>query len=75
MRDQRTIDKEPAVGYDPCNLCPTPWLLVDNDCDGYADCDDSDCLSDPACVCLPQGSACDADAECCSNKCRGGKCR
>jgi hypothetical protein len=49
---------------------------VDNDCDGATDCYDSaDCGSDPACECLLKGSVCTDDSDCCSNKCRGGKCR
>ena len=51
---------------------------VDDDCDGSIDCDDSDCDSDPACTnnndCLPIGSKCSSDIECCSSDCRG-KCR
>jgi len=50
---------------------------VDEDCDGGADCDDptGDCDADPACDCLGKHEACFDDAECCSGKCRGGKCR
>jgi poly(hydroxyalkanoate) depolymerase family esterase len=70
---------------DPCNCsddCGTPPATetnctdgIDEDCDGQADCDDADCDGDPACDCLPNGSSCSSDSECCSNKCRGGKCR
>jgi len=43
---------------------------LDNDCDGLFDCDDADCLGDGACsVCLPKGSGCSSNTECCSNKC------
>ncbi len=47
---------------------------LDNDCDGGADCDDphGECDSDPYCQCLPVGSPCAEDSECCSNKCKGG---
>ena len=41
---------------------------VDNDCDGFVDGADSECL--PAC--LPQGAACSGNFDCCSQKCRGG---
>ena len=47
----------------------------DNDCDGYVDCDDSDCSSHFACSCLPKGSPCSTDAECCSGRCAGIKCK
>ena len=46
---------------------------VDEDCDGYTDCDDADC--DPVCTCLPRGSACTVDSECCSNRCHRGACK
>jgi serine protease AprX len=49
---------------------------VDEDLDGLIDCDDPDCLGDPACSsCLPKGDLCTDDQVCCSGKCRGGKCR
>lgn len=48
---------------------------VDNDGDGYTDCNDSDCSADPVCgpppVCLPKGSTCSLDADCCSGSCGG----
>jgi len=44
---------------------------ADNDCDGIVDCADPDCASDAACICIPKGSACSNDAECCGGKCRG----
>jgi hypothetical protein len=72
-------------GEDQCNCaadCGTPPSTetsctdgIDNDCGGGTDCDDSDCDTDPACDCLPNGTSCSDDSECCSNKCRGGKCR
>jgi hypothetical protein len=73
------------VGESPCNCtidCGEPDETetacsdqVDNDCDGFTDCDDSDCGQDPACECWSKGTICTADEQCCSNKCRGGKCR
>jgi hypothetical protein len=46
---------------------------IDNDCDGLTDCDDTDsCAGYAACACSSNGSSCGADADCCSNKCRGG---
>ena len=51
---------------------PGPELCsdsIDNDCDGSVDGDDSDCVPS----CLGQGDACSDNAECCSQKCRGGR--
>ena len=46
---------------------------TDDDCDGAIDCADSDCDGSPDCLCTPVGDSCEIDAECCSNKCRGGR--
>ena len=70
---------------DQCNCsadCGTPFSSEtsctdgnDNDCDTAIDCDDSDCLGDPACSCLPKRAACTDNAECCSKICLpAGKC-
>jgi hypothetical protein len=48
---------------------------LDDDCDSSIDCADPDCAADPACACLPRGDPCAADGDCCSNKCRGGRCK
>ncbi|HEX5760468.1 MAG TPA: hypothetical protein VF121_14880, partial [Thermoanaerobaculia bacterium] len=40
---------------------------IDNDCDGFVDGADTDCQTS----CLPVGSSCTSDSQCCSNKCRG----
>lgn len=66
--------------FDDCPRLATEVDLcndgIDNDCDGNADCDDSDCSGDPACdTCLETGARCTSDDECCSNLCRGKKCR
>jgi thermitase len=49
---------------------------VSNDCDDLVDCADPDCDEDSACTnnCLPKGSKCSSNTECCSEDCRG-KCR
>lgn len=74
-------------GEDQCSCasdCGTPPSTetvcddgLDEDCDGDADCADptGDCDAYPACDCLGKLVACSVDSECCSNKCRGGKCR
>jgi parallel beta-helix repeat protein len=64
-------------GEDKCNCsvdCGPPDLIetncadgIDNDCDDLTDCDDIDC----DCACLPLGSSCTSDGECCSEKCAG----
>jgi hypothetical protein len=46
----------------------------DNDCDGFVDCADTDCVSQPACqsCTLGQpGDSCTQNSDCCSNKCTG----
>jgi hypothetical protein len=64
---------------DDCGMPPTTETLcsdgIDNDCDLKTDCADGDCEQEPACQCLPKTTPCDTDDQCCSNKCRGGKCR
>ena len=44
---------------------------IDEDCNGFIDCDDSFCSGDPACNCKPKGDSCSTDAECCSGNCKG----
>ena len=49
---------------------------IDNDGDGYTDCDDTgDCEAHPICTLKEKGEVCTYDQECFSGKCRGGKCR
>jgi hypothetical protein len=66
---------------DDCGTPPETETIcgdgVDEDCDGGADCSDptGDCNVDPACACLSKRASCSDDTECCSGKCRGGKCR
>ncbi len=45
---------------------------IDNDCDGSIDGADSDCAGGPACGL--KSEACSVNADCCSGKCRKGKC-
>jgi len=42
---------------------------IDNDCDTYTDCNDTNCATDPACACRPKGTTCTVNADCCSNRC------
>jgi sialate O-acetylesterase len=62
-------------GEDQCN-CPDDCGMppstetsctdgIDNDCDTYVDCDDSDCLGDPACPYCGDGT-CDEDEDQCN---------
>ena len=48
---------------EPCVPTEDPEVscddFVDNDCDGDFDCADSDCASDPACICIPEPEICD----------------
>ena len=49
---------------------------VDEDCDGFVDCADSDCASSPACLSCTlgqKGDACTVNSDCCSNNCKGKK--
>jgi hypothetical protein len=61
-----------------CGVAPTSEAGlcvdgIDNNCGGGTDCADPTCSNDPACniICEPQGASCNANAECCSNKCKG----
>jgi hypothetical protein len=63
-------DSQPIELIDCSN--PGPEMCfdsIDNDCDGFVDGADSDCL--PAC--LAQGDACSGDFDCCSQNCKGGR--
>jgi hypothetical protein len=51
---------------------------MDNDCDTFVDCNDSDCSTHPSCVpaCGAKGAACTTGSQCCSGQCKGnGTCR
>jgi len=60
---------------DDCGTLPGPESNcednIDNDDDGDTDCDDADCVGNPACSssCSAKGVSCVANAECCSNQC------
>ncbi|MCI0408195.1 MAG: trypsin-like peptidase domain-containing protein [Acidobacteria bacterium] len=44
---------------------------IDNDCDGFTDCADSNCSGSPSCSCSPVGASCTVNSDCCGNKCKG----
>jgi hypothetical protein len=48
---------------------------IDEDCDNVTDCDDEDCKDASACICTAKGEWCSNNEECCSNDCRGKKCK
>lgn len=48
---------------------------IDDNCNGLADCEDSECSADPACLCLAKNEICQIDSECCSGRCKNGRCR
>ena len=65
------IDFRDTEGGEACqngsyDCYPACFDGIDNDCDGDIDDADSDCVS-----CLPNGSWCSSDDECCSNNCSG----
>jgi V8-like Glu-specific endopeptidase len=46
---------------------------LDNDCDGFTDCADSNCTGSPSCSsgCGQVGASCTVNSDCCGNKCKG----
>jgi sialate O-acetylesterase len=72
-------------GEDQCNCasdCGEPPATetycsdgLDEDCDSITDCEDEDCINDSACICKMKGEWCSNNKECCSNDCRGKKCK
>ncbi len=67
----------PSCGGPSCTPTENPESTcndgMDNDCDGFTDCADSDCASSPSCVCTlgQPGDSCTTDSQCCSNSCKG----
>lgn len=62
-------DANAGINPGALELCAN---AVDDDCNGLVDCADGSCSGDPACPsCLPQGTSCTSNSQCCSNKCRG----
>jgi hypothetical protein len=74
-------DEDQCTCPEDCGTPPTYETSCndreDNDCDGATDCDDNDCDTDPACQsqCLAKNASCTENSQCCSNKCRRGRCR
>ncbi|MDB4442515.1 hypothetical protein N9219_03745, partial [bacterium] len=73
------LNEDQCSCADDCGTPPSTEISCidgdDNDCDTDIDCNDSDCSSDPACNCKPKGEWCSNNEECCSNDCRGKKCK
>ena len=44
---------------------------IDDDLDDKIDCVDEDCAANPTCQCIPSGSDCRPDMDCCSGRCWG----
>jgi hypothetical protein len=59
-----TCAQDCGLGFEICDNG------TDDDCDGAADCADSACSGEPACLCKGSGQACSSSSECCSNNCR-----
>jgi hypothetical protein len=57
------------ISEDPLTTCDDG---VDNDCDGYADCDDTDCEEVPACRCGNGKCELGEDCNTCPDDCIGG---
>jgi len=67
---------EPDCGAPPADEIGLCTDVVDNDCDGNADCADQDCTAEPLCLCLPKNEMCSVDEDCCSSVCKAnGRCR
>jgi hypothetical protein len=73
------LDEDQCGCADDCGTPPSMEADctdgADNDCDTAIDCDDSDCSSGPDCNCKTKGEWCSNNRECCSNDCRGKKCK
>ena len=63
------FDAEEAAGL-PCT--DSDDCTENDQCDGFGGCA-GDTI--PGCGCLPKGDRCSSNSDCCSNKCRGRKCK
>ena len=73
-------------GEDPCSCVdclPSASEVncsdgLDDDCDGFVDCADTDCATDASCQggdCLGNKAPCTQDSDCCSYNCNRGRCK
>lgn len=66
---------------DPTPCTPSAEVCsdgIDNNCNGYVDCADTACSSDPTCQggsCGGHGSACIVNGDCCSGNCKRSTCK
>lgn len=72
---RRALDSLQATPPPPPPTCtPTETVEtscndgIDNDCNGFADSDDTSCVTQ---TCWSYGVSCSSNSECCSGKCRG----
>jgi hypothetical protein len=83
IRDGNCNPKKEGLNCPDCSGSTQPGNEIcdnglDDDDDFLVDCDDhDDCDADPVCAgsCLPKGSICNEDGDCCSGKCPGIKCK
>jgi thermitase len=72
-QDEDVCNCSGDCGEPPAENCSDSF---DNDCDDLVDCADPDCFGVSPCpACFLKGSPCSADAQCCSGKCAGIKCK
>ena len=62
-------DTNPSINPNAAELCTGG---VDENCNGLVDCNDPACATSPSCTtCLPTGTSCSQNGQCCSLSCGG----